>query len=47
MQNVAFDAFAIFSRENGIIVVEFHNLVWPFEFCGQLAIFIEEVMDTH
>ena len=47
MQNVAFDAFAIFSRQNGIVVVEFHNLVWSFEFRSQLAIFIEEVMDTH
>ena len=47
MQDVAFDAFAIFSRQNGIVVVEFHNLVWSFEFRGQLAIFIEEVMDTH
>ena len=47
MQNVSFDAFAIFSRKDGIVVKQFHNLVRSFEFCRQLPVLIEEIVNTH
>ena len=47
MQNVSFDAFAIFSRKDGIVVKQFYYFVWSFEFRSQLAVFVEEVVDTH
>ena len=47
MQNVSFDAFAIFSRQDGIVVKQFHNLVRSYKFRRQLAVLIEEVVDTH
>ena len=47
MQNVSLDAFAIFAGQDGVIVKKFHNIVWSFEFCCQLSVFVQEIVNTH
>ena len=47
LQNVSFDVFAVFAGQDGVIVKKFHNFVGSFEFCCQLSVFVQEIMNMH
>ena len=47
MQNVSFDAFAVFADQDGVIVKKLHNFVGSLKFCRQLSVFVQEIVDTH